>query len=266
MNDGGGGDSSGYPLHQLPGHQLGRHERFAPYEVDDRHAIAENNVLPMRCSPAVWPRVRLSPGFTSKPPVTNLVFRNCISRNNGQKPDAFTTLGGVARAPLRFGLLGAGRDDALQLRIRRQRQCGFLRGSRGPPLQCDDGSAVGFHLVETHDVTSRTVSAGTPGRMGSRLRRRGSWRGLGSSIRPVSQERFVLRHDGAPGRRQPVDIVGRNETIRTIYGEGCRGVTFTGVIRTDHREPVVIARAGVDTAVCRSRRRRSRAPRMAAAG
>lgn len=235
----------------------GRHERFAPYgEWTTGFAIAENNDLADAVLTGCLAEGSFESGFhvEDAPTVTNLVFRNCISRNNGQKPDAFYNPSEESHG-LHFGsgYWVQGETTLYNCVSEGNGNAGFSAGPGVRLYSCtDDGSAVGFRLVETHDVYIEDCvsrNAGSYGVYALEAERvvaegleildpagfDGSGSFFGTTAHPVVDSRF--------------DIVGRNsETIRTIYGEGCRDVTFTGVIRTDHREPVVIARgAGVDT-------------------
>ncbi|WP_052959127.1 hypothetical protein [Methanoculleus sediminis] len=235
----------------------GRYSRFSPYgEWTTGFAVAENNDLADAALVGCVAEGSFESGFhiEDAPEVTNLVFENCISRYNGQKSDGFynpseNTHGlhfgsgyWVQGETTLYGCVSEGNGNA-----------GFSVGPGVSLYNCtDDGSAVGFRLVDTRDTyledcTSRNAGAYAvyaleaeniatknlqmidPGGVN------GNGAFFGTVAHPVVASRF--------------DIVGRSGgDIRTIYGEGCRDIVFTGVIRTDHPEPVVVKRGdGVDT-------------------
>lgn len=113
----------------------------------------------------------------------------------------------------------------------------------------DDGSAVGFWLFETHDIFLEGCASLNAGayavyaleasgvtvenlHMVNPTGVNGNSTFFGTAAHPVLSSWF--------------DIFGKNSAdVRPIYGEGGQDITFSGVIRTDHPEPVVI-RGGRD--------------------
>ena len=113
----------------------------------------------------------------------------------------------------------------------------------------DDGSAVGFWLFETHDIFLEDCASLNAGayavyaleasgvtvenlHMVNPTGVNGNSTFFGTAAHPVLSSWF--------------DIFGKNSAdVRPIYGEGGQDITFSGVIRTDHPEPVVI-RGGRD--------------------
>jgi len=113
----------------------------------------------------------------------------------------------------------------------------------------DDGSTVSFGLFKARDVyleDCASLNAGTYAVYAQEVSEvtienlhitnptgvNGNGTFLGTIAHPVLNSQF--------------NIIGQNSAdVRTIYGEGGRNITFTGVIRTDHPEPVVI-RGGSD--------------------
>lgn len=234
----------------------GRYARFAPYgEWTTGFAIAENNDLADAVLISCLAEGSFESGFhvEDAPKITNLIFRDCISRNNGQKPDAFYNPSEESHG-LHFGsgywvqgetalynCVSAGNGNA-----------GFSVGPGVHLYNCtDDGSAVGFRLVETHDVYIKDCTTRNAGvyaiyaieaegvvaeglKILDPIGFDGNGSFFGTIAHPVTDSRF--------------EIFGRSDgVVRVIYGEGCRGVTFAGVIRTDHSDPVVIRRGeGID--------------------
>ncbi|MBP7410446.1 MAG: hypothetical protein KA818_02730 [Methanoculleus sp.] len=235
----------------------GRYARFTPYgEWTTGFAIAENNDLADAMLTACLAEGSFESGFhvENAPRITNLVFRDCISRNNGQKPDAFYNPSEESHG-LHFGsgYWVQGGTTLYNCVSGGNGNAGFSAGPGVRLYNCtDDGSAVGFRLVETRDVylkdcTSRNAGAYAVYALeaegivaeGLNILDPAGFNGNGSFFgtiaHPVINSRF--------------DLIGQNDgTVRTIYCEGCRGVTFTGVIRTGHPDPVVITRGeGIDT-------------------
>jgi hypothetical protein len=235
----------------------GRYSRFSPYgEWTTGFAIAENNDLADTVLVGCVAEGSFESGFhiEDAPEITNLVFENCISRYNGQKSDGFYNPSENTHG-LHFGsgYWVHGGTTLYNCVSEGNGNAGFSVGPGTSLYNCtDDGSAVGFRLVDTRDAyledcTSRNAGAYAvyaleaenvatkslqmidPGGVN------GNGAFFGTVAHPVVASRF--------------DIVGRSGgDIRTIYGEGCRDIVFTGVIRTDHPEPVVVKRGdGVDT-------------------
>ncbi|HOI57106.1 MAG: right-handed parallel beta-helix repeat-containing protein [Methanoculleus sp.] len=113
----------------------------------------------------------------------------------------------------------------------------------------DNRSTVGFWLVETHGVYLKDCSS---------LNAR-AYAIYALEAEGVTMENLCMTYPAGvngngtffgtlahPVLNSQFDIIGQNSAdVRTVYGEGGRGLTFTGVIRTDHPEPVVI-RGGSD--------------------
>ncbi len=235
----------------------GRYSRFSPYgEWTTGFAIAENNDLADAVLTGCVAEGSFESGFhiEDAPKITNLVFENCISRYNGQKSDGFYNPSEDTHG-LHFGS-GYWVQGGTTLYNCISEDNGNAGFSVGPGVSLynstDDGSSVGFRLVDTRDayledctslnagayavyaieaesITTKSLEIIDPGGVN------GNGAFFGTVAHPVTASRF--------------DIVGRcGGDVRTIYGEGCRDVIFTGVIRTDHPEPVVVKRGdGVDT-------------------
>lgn len=235
----------------------GRHERFAPYgEWTTGFAIAENNDLADAALIGCLAEGSFESGFhvEDAPTITNLVFEDCISQNNGQKPDAFYNPSETSYG-LHFGsgYWVQGGTTLYNCTSGGNGNAGFSAGPGARLYICtDDGSMVGFRLVETHDVyleNCTSLNAGAYAVYALEAERvttknlqmtnpagvDGNGAFFGSVAHPVLNSRF--------------DIVGQSSAdIRTIYGEGCRDIIFTGVLRTDHPDPVVIRGGrGIDT-------------------
>ena len=113
----------------------------------------------------------------------------------------------------------------------------------------DDGSTVGFWLFETHDIFLEDCAS---------LNAR-AYAVYALETSGVTVENFhMVNPTGVNGNgtffgtvAHPVlnswfDVFGQNSVdVWPIYGEGGQNITFSGVIRTDHPEPVVI-RGGRD--------------------
>ncbi|KAF5085622.1 hypothetical protein DSECCO2_66810 [anaerobic digester metagenome] len=235
----------------------GRYSRFSPYgEWTTGFAIAENNHLADAVLVGCVAEGSFESGFHTEdaPEITNLILENCTSRFNGQKSDSFynpseNTHGlhfgsgyWVQGGTTLYGCVSEGNGNA-----------GFSVGPGVSLYNCtDDGSAVGFRLVDTRDayledctslnagayavyaleaenVTTKRLQMIDPGGVN------GNGAFFGTVAHPVVASRF--------------DVVGRcGGEIRAIYGEGCRDIIFTGVVRTDNPEPVIIKKGdGVDT-------------------
>lgn len=235
----------------------GRYARFTPYgEWTTGFAIAENNDLADAVLTGCLAEGSFESGFhvEDAPEITNLVFRDCISQNNGKKPDAFYNPSEESYG-LHFGsgYWVQGGTSLYNCVSEGNGNAGFSAGPGVRLYNCtDDGSAVGFRLVETHDVylenctslnagayavyaleAERVVTEGLNMTDPAGVDGNGSF--FGTITHPVLNSLF--------------DIVGRScGGVRTIYSDGCRDLTFTGVVRTDHPDPVVIKRGeGIDT-------------------
>ncbi|NLA31636.1 MAG: hypothetical protein GX880_07425 [Methanomicrobiales archaeon] len=235
----------------------GRDSRFSPYgEWVTGFAIAENNHLADTILVGCVAEGSFESGFHTEdvPEVTNLVFENCISRYNGQKSDSFYNPSENTHG-LHFGsgYWVQGETMLSDCISEGNGNAGFSVGPGVSLYNCtDDGSAVGFRLVDTRDVyledctslnagayavyaleaenvTTKHLQMIDPGGVD------GNGAFFGTAAHPVTTSRF--------------DVVGRcSEEIRAIYGEGCRDLIFTGVVRADHPEPVFIKRGdGLDT-------------------
>ena len=234
----------------------GRYSRFSPYgEWTTGFALAENNDLGDTLLTGCVAEGSFESGFhvEDAPGITNLIFENCISRYNGQKSDGFYNPSENTHG-LHFGSGywvhgGTALYDCIS---RDNGNAGFSVGPGAALYNCtDDGSAVGFRLVDTHDACMEdcsSLNAGTyaiyaleatnitarhfemidPGGIN------GNGAFFGTVAHPVTASRF--------------DLSGRcGGEVRAIYGEGCRDIVFTGVIRTDHPNLVVIKRGnGID--------------------
>ena len=113
----------------------------------------------------------------------------------------------------------------------------------------DDGSAIGFGLFRAHDAYLEDCASLNAGayaiyahevsgitvenlHMVNPTGVNGNGTFLGTITQPVINSQFNI-----------IGQIGAN--VRAIYGEGGQDLTFTGVIRTDHPEPVII-RGGSD--------------------
>ncbi|HOI12399.1 MAG TPA: hypothetical protein PLG75_00995 [Methanoculleus sp.] len=233
----------------------GRYSRFSPYgEWTTGFAIAENNNLADAVLVGCVAEGSFESGFhvEDAPTITNLVFENCISRYNGQKSEGFYNPSENTHG-LHFGsgYWVHGGTTLYNCISEGNGNAGFSVGPGARLYNCtDDGSAVGFRLVDTRDAylegcTSRNAATyavyalEAENVVTKRLEMidpggvNGNGAFFGTVAHPVTASRF--------------DIAGSGD-VRAIYGEGCRDIVFTGVIQTDHPEPVVIKRGdGVDT-------------------
>ena len=259
MNDGGGSPRLIRDIRYIDCQAVnsGRYARFTPYgEWTTGFAIAENNDLADAVLTGCLAEGSFESGFhvEDAPEITNLIFRDCISRDNGQKPDTFYNPSEESHG-LHFGsgYWVQGGTTLYNCVSGGNGNAGFSVGPGARLYNCtDDGSRVGFRLVDTHDVSLEDCSSLNAGayavyaieaervvteglKMIDPAGVDGNGAFFGTAAHPVLNSRF--------------DIIGRNGgAIRTIYSEGCRDITFTGVIRTDHPDPVVITRGeGVDT-------------------
>lgn len=235
----------------------GRQERFSPYgEWTTGFALAENNDLADAVLSGCLAEGSFESGFhvEDAPTITNLVFEDCISQNNGQKPDTFYNPSETSYG-LHFGsgYWVQGGTTLYNCRSGGNGNAGFSAGPGVRLYNCtDDGSMVGFRLVETHDVYLENCTSLNAGAYAvyALEAERVTTKNL-QMIDPAGVNGHGVFFGSAahPVRNSQFDIVGQNSAaICTIYGDGGRDLTFTGVIRTDHPHPVVIRGGrGIDT-------------------
>jgi len=254
--------------------------------------------------------------FEGAPSKKRVVLRDCVSKNNGQKPDDYyndntathgclfgagfwlhgdvTLINCTAGSNWRYGYAvwspstdidpvdpGTGYqfdyvdtigtsseaayreylDPGYQVQGGMIALCDCMSGGNGdaelPPMdsntylsRCiDDGSAIGFGLFRAHDAYLEDCASLNAGayaiyahevsgitvenlHMVNPTGVNGNGTFLGTIAQPVINSQF--------------NIIGQiGADVRAIYGEGGQDLTFTGVIRTDHPEPVII-RGGSD--------------------
>lgn len=234
----------------------GRYSRLVDYHWVTGFDFAENNDLEdcqvIRCiADGSW-----ESGFhiEEDPKIRRMIMRDCIARNNGQKPDTFYNYDeDTYGAHFGAGYLIQGDVDLVNCVAEGNQNAGYACGPGVRLLRCSDtGSEVGFRLVDTRtvvledcqsrdaqmyavyamqarDITVRNFSMIDPAGNGEQCTI------LGSAAFPVVNSTFDISSSGGG-------------CPKILACRGCRDVTLSGRLETILQDPVIITGSeNVDT-------------------
>jgi len=235
----------------------GRYSRFSPYgqwttgfDLAENTDIEDSQVI--RC---------LAEGsfesgfhFEGRPKVTNVVFRDCVARNNGVKPDDYynpdeATYG----AHFGSGYLVHGSTQLVNCTSEKNQRAGYILGSGSRALNCTDShSLIGFVLAHADDVHLADCRSNAFGALGILCLDAANismerYRGEG----PVANESVCVRIGPTDGLFSAEDRPCEGlHAPRAIWINTSRSVRIAGVVATDLQDPLLIENSSsIDTSL-----------------